>query len=210
MLLINALVDPEAVDDLDVRVALRNQLYQAGLTHILNKMEELNSELLHRKIDEFRELEEHDAALIYGDMVLNDVLDPPEILDNILTAITGTEAYDLLRSILQHLMLVPDDAEIRYIYTLLLYSRSNVYFLQGPIATVFLNQLSARSFSNKLVCLTNRMVLMASQWMLLFQSLLKKMNLTRLWKMLVNICKPLRVLRRSRLKVQVSKQIYFW
>ena len=114
MLLINALVDSEVVHDLDVRVALRNQLYQAGLTHILNKMDELNSELLHRKIDEFREFEEHDAALIYGDMVLNDVLDPPEILDNILTTVTGTEAYDLLRSILQHLVLVPDDAEIRY------------------------------------------------------------------------------------------------
>lgn len=134
MLLINALVDPEAVDDLDVRVALRNQLYQAGLTHILNKLEELNSELLHRKIDEFRELEEHDAALIYGDMVLNDVLDPPEILDNILTAITGTEAYDLLRSILQHLMLLPDDAEIRYIYTTFIYIQDLMFtFYKVPL-----------------------------------------------------------------------------
>ncbi|KAI8139173.1 formin homology 2 domain-containing protein [Fennellomyces sp. T-0311] len=113
MLLINALVDSEAVDDLDVRVALRNQLYQANLTRILGKLAPLDSELLQRKMDEFRELEEHDAALIYGDMVLNDVLDPPEILDNILSTVTGTESYDLVRSIMQHLMLVAGDENHR-------------------------------------------------------------------------------------------------
>lgn len=113
MLLINALVDPDAVEDLDIRVALRNQLYQAGLTRILDKMEPLPSELLRRKMEEFKDLEEHDAALIYGDMVLNDVIDPPEILDNILASVVGTEAYESLRSILQHLMLVQGETATR-------------------------------------------------------------------------------------------------
>lgn len=111
MLLINALVDPEAAEDLDVRVALRNQLYQAGLSRVLEKLAPLDSELLHSKMDEFRELEEHDAALIYGDMVLNDILDPPEILDNILSSVTGTECYDILRNILQHIMFIHGDLD---------------------------------------------------------------------------------------------------
>lgn len=107
------MVDPEIVEDLDVRVALRNQLYQAGLTRIFDKMIPLQNDLLHRKMDEFQEVEENDAALIYGDMMLNETMDPPEILNNILGAITGTEAYDSLRSILQHIMLIQGDNEAR-------------------------------------------------------------------------------------------------
>ena len=127
MLLINALVDPEVVDDLDIRVALRNQLYHADLTRILGKLSPLDNEILLRKMDEFREQEEHDAALIYGDMVLNDVLDPPEILDNILSSVTGTESYDLLRSILQNLMFVPGDEEQRFVVFLLRVWINKVY-----------------------------------------------------------------------------------
>lgn len=105
------MVDPEVVEDLDARVALRNQLYQAGLTRIFDKMIPLQNDLLHRKMDEFQEVEENDAALIYGDMMLNETMDPPEILSNILRMITGTEAYDCLRSILQHIMLIQGDTQ---------------------------------------------------------------------------------------------------
>lgn len=112
MLLINAVVDPDTVQDLDRRMTLRNQLYQGGLERVLNQMTEMNNELLNQKVKEFRQLEEQDNAMVYGASRSN-VGDPAEILGSIVSATNGTRAFDSLRNILHQLSIIQQDLENR-------------------------------------------------------------------------------------------------
>lgn len=113
MLLICAMVDPDTVEDQEVRIALRNQLYQGGLEAILQNLGDLQNELINRKIDEFREMDDRDAHSVYGDMILNSIHEPLGLVEAILPIISGTRAYDFLQSILQNLLLVQYDTETR-------------------------------------------------------------------------------------------------
>ncbi|CAO3596021.1 unnamed protein product [Absidia cylindrospora] len=116
MLLICAMVDPDTVEDQEVRIALRNQLYQGGLGTILQDLGELQNELINRKIAEFHELDDRDTQSVYGDMILNNIHEPLGLVEAILPSIVGTRAYDFLQSILQHLLLIQYDPETRNRY----------------------------------------------------------------------------------------------
>ncbi|ORZ09817.1 formin homology 2 domain-domain-containing protein [Absidia repens] len=116
MLLICAMVDPDTVEDQEVRIALRNQLYQGGLGAILQDLGELHNELINRKIAEFHELDDRDTQSVYGDMILNNIHEPLGLVEAILPSIVGTRAYDFLQSILQHLLLIQYDPETRNRY----------------------------------------------------------------------------------------------
>ncbi|KAI9020716.1 hypothetical protein CLU79DRAFT_755176 [Phycomyces nitens] len=116
MLLVNAILAPDTVEDLDIRIAFRNQLHQSGLSQIIEKMNGLNYEKLNEKVREFRDLEEDDSTAIYGGLVVDYVLDPIDILDKLLATIRGTRSYDSLQNILQHLLLIQCDPEKRNRY----------------------------------------------------------------------------------------------
>ena len=113
LLLMIAIIDPDTIEDREVRITLRNQLYQGGLSQVIDKMKHLNNELINLKLEEFRELEESDAL---AHMVLGDSTEPLEILEKILPSINGTKAYNYLQKILQHLLLVQGDSETRNRY----------------------------------------------------------------------------------------------
>ncbi|KAG0186187.1 hypothetical protein DFQ28_008191 [Apophysomyces sp. BC1034] len=116
ILLVNAIVDPEIIENASVRITLRNQLHQSGLTQILDKMSSFDNELLNRKIYEFKESEELDSASIYGGLVIDTVMDPEDVLEKIVASISGTRAYGYLKSILQHLLMIQCGAEKRNRY----------------------------------------------------------------------------------------------
>jgi hypothetical protein len=113
MLLICAMVDSDTVEEQEVRIALRNQLYQGGLDAILQDLGGLHNELINRKIDEFREMDDRDTHSVYGDMILNSIHEPLGLVEAIVPTINGTRAYDFLQSILQNLLLIQYDTETR-------------------------------------------------------------------------------------------------
>ncbi|KAI8336356.1 hypothetical protein BC941DRAFT_428994 [Chlamydoabsidia padenii] len=116
MLLICAMVDPDTVEDQEVRIAIRNQLYQGGLGAILQDLTGLHNELINRKIEEFREMDDRDTHTVYGDTILNSIHEPLGLVEAILPSIAGTRAYDFLQNILQNLLLIQYDAETRNRY----------------------------------------------------------------------------------------------
>ncbi|KAI8997464.1 hypothetical protein BDB01DRAFT_857818 [Pilobolus umbonatus] len=113
MLLINALVDPDTVEDKETRITLRNQLYQGGLTQILERMCLSEYEPIHAKIEEFREFEEIDRISF---MDIEDSTHPFDLCERIIASIHGTKAYDFFVSILSHLLVIEHEPEIRNRY----------------------------------------------------------------------------------------------
>lgn len=114
LLLILALVDPETIQERETRITLRNQLYEGGLGPIFEKMRLFHNELMNLKLEEFRELEDHDSI---AHMVIGNTQQAPvEILEKILASIHGTRAYDLLLNLLQHLLWIDCDSETRNRY----------------------------------------------------------------------------------------------
>ncbi|KAL0080001.1 armadillo-type protein [Phycomyces blakesleeanus] len=116
MLLVNAILDPDTVEDFDSRMAFRNQLHQSGLSQILVKMNSLNYEKLNEKIFQFKDLEDFDSASLYGGLVVGSVIDPADVLDKVLATIRGTHAYESLQNTLNHLLLIQCDPEKRNRY----------------------------------------------------------------------------------------------
>ncbi|OBZ83397.1 Cytokinesis protein sepA, partial [Choanephora cucurbitarum] len=114
LLLILAVTDPDTIDNRDKRITLRNQLYQAGLSQVIEKMYTLNNELINLKLEEFAELEDSDAI---AHMALREEsTEPEEILETIVASIRGTRAYDYLQRLLQHLLLLQCDPETKNRY----------------------------------------------------------------------------------------------
>lgn len=112
-MLILAIVDTDTIENRDHRITLRNQLYQGGLSQVIDKLKLFNNELINLKLEEFKESEDADAI---AHMVLGDVTEPSEMLEKILASIKGTKAYDHLSSLLQHLLLIQCDSETKNRY----------------------------------------------------------------------------------------------
>ncbi|CEJ02837.1 Putative Proteophosphoglycan ppg4 [Rhizopus microsporus] len=100
LLLINAIVDPDTVQDIEYRMTLRNQLYQGGLAQVLEKLKLFNNELINIKLEEFHESEDNDNI---AHMV-------------VVATINGTKAYDYFQKLLQDLLLIQCDSETRNRY----------------------------------------------------------------------------------------------
>ncbi|KAG1198021.1 hypothetical protein G6F70_006166 [Rhizopus microsporus] len=113
LLLINAIVDPDTVQDIEYRMTLRNQLYQGGLAQVLEKLKLFNNELINIKLEEFHESEDNDNI---AHMVVGDSADPAEIVEKIVATINGTKAYDYFQKLLQDLLLIQCDSETRNRY----------------------------------------------------------------------------------------------
>ncbi|KAG0914538.1 hypothetical protein G6F33_004165 [Rhizopus arrhizus] len=110
MILVNAIIN--VVEDVEIRIHLRNQMTASGLERVLVGMKELSDEHVDRQIREFKSLAENDQdelMEVYDDHVLNDKDDPREVFEYLLSNVEGTRAYDFFLSCLQHLLLINNE-----------------------------------------------------------------------------------------------------
>ncbi|OZJ02756.1 hypothetical protein BZG36_03344 [Bifiguratus adelaidae] len=117
MILVNSIIG--TVDDVELRFNLRNQMNACGLQRILEKMENFNYDLMARQLSAFRNLEDADKEEFmeyYNQKILNDMTDPYDVFQVVLSNVEGTRAYDFFLSALQHMLLIKDEGEpkVRY------------------------------------------------------------------------------------------------
>jgi hypothetical protein len=115
ILLVNAIVSLETVEQLDSRISLRDQLNNSGLHQLLKQMDNFGYELLSRQIDRYQELADADNEDLYGGMIQNASEDPHEILDSLLNTTNEKRAYGFFVNMLQHMTLIPDEEESQYV-----------------------------------------------------------------------------------------------
>ncbi|KAI8145922.1 hypothetical protein BJV82DRAFT_535287 [Fennellomyces sp. T-0311] len=121
MMLVNSLIS--VVEDVEVRVHLRNQMNACGLQAITDKLLEFNNEHLRRHISIYKQMSDndYDAVIeIQNDTILSDMNDPRDVFESILGRVEGTRGYDFLLSALQHLLLINEENEVQVRYYQLL------------------------------------------------------------------------------------------
>ncbi|XP_043487142.1 protein diaphanous isoform X3 [Polistes fuscatus] len=114
--LINSIIN--SAEDLDFRLHLRNEIMRVGLADILEALEKDKSDDLSHHLRIFNEYKEDDYELFvqrfdHVRLELDDVNDCFEVVKNMVME-TSAEPYFL--SILQHLLLIRDDALVRPAY----------------------------------------------------------------------------------------------
>lgn len=112
--MINALLD---VEDYDFRVHLRNEFMRCGMLAVYEKLikEEHLSVDLGRQFTVFKNSLEDDLDELTQkhESIAQDFFDLQECFDMIKASVTDTPAASAFLSILQHLLLIRDDAQIR-------------------------------------------------------------------------------------------------
>lgn len=111
ILLVNAIVSLETVEQLDSRLGLRSQLNNSGLQQSLKQMAHFGYELLTRQIDRYQELADADNEDLYGGIIQSTSQDPHEIFESLLANTDGKRSYSFFLDILQHLTLIPEDED---------------------------------------------------------------------------------------------------
>lgn len=107
MMLVNSLVS--VIEDVEIRVHLRNQLNASGLDSIMQKMLDFNNEQLKRHISIYKQMSENDMEEmmdIYNETILNNMNDPRECFERILDKVEGTRSYNFFLSALQHILMI--------------------------------------------------------------------------------------------------------
>ncbi|CAO3695753.1 unnamed protein product [Rhizopus microsporus] len=117
MMLVNSLVS--VIEDVEIRVHLRNQLNASGLDSIMQKMLDFNNEQLKRHISIYKQMSENDMEEmmdIYNETILNNMNDPRECFERILDKVEGTRSYNFFLSALQHILMIQaqGDTQVRY------------------------------------------------------------------------------------------------
>ncbi|KAJ2039328.1 hypothetical protein H4S03_001764 [Coemansia sp. S3946] len=112
MIFMNAVVG--VPDDIEMRNHFRNQLHAAGLTRILKKLRSgFDSPLIALQINKYDKDAEQDLAdamELYNQQIMQDMTDPEEVFQAILTQIDDDErSQEHFLSILQRLLLLRDD-----------------------------------------------------------------------------------------------------
>ncbi|KAI1302148.1 hypothetical protein EDD11_005716 [Mortierella claussenii] len=118
---INALL--QVVDEIDLRMHLRSQLTTSGLTRILSKMEGLNHDLIDRQLNVFEDeaLNDHEDMIeFYDHQILHDMSDPYDVFHAVLRSVESSRAYDFFLSLLQHMLLIREEGDLRIRYFQLL------------------------------------------------------------------------------------------
>ncbi|KAI0244198.1 hypothetical protein L0F63_007271 [Massospora cicadina] len=117
MILINALI--EIPEELEIRMHIRNQLNLCRLGNILKLMRELGSEFINLQILKFERVAELDMAELiesYNSHILQNMNDPRDVFEALLTSVGDTRAYDYFLSALQHMLLIRYDADLKTRY----------------------------------------------------------------------------------------------
>ncbi|KAL7308771.1 hypothetical protein PS15m_011936 [Mucor circinelloides] len=117
MMLINSLVT--VIEDVEVRVHLRNQMNASGLDSITEKMLDFNNEQLRRHINIYKQMSENDVdeiMEIYNETILTNMNDPRACFERILERVEGTRSYNFFLSALQHMLMIQaqGDIQVRY------------------------------------------------------------------------------------------------
>ncbi|KAF9109877.1 hypothetical protein BGX27_007091 [Mortierella sp. AM989] len=114
---INALL--QVVDDIELRMHLRSQLTTSGLTRIISKMRGLNHDLIDRQLNIFEDEAENDYEDMiecYNHQILNDMSDPYDVFHTLLRSVESSRAYDFFLSLLQHMLLIREEGDLRIRY----------------------------------------------------------------------------------------------
>jgi cytokinesis protein len=111
ILLVNAIVSLETVEQLESRISIRDQLNNSGLQKLLKQMDNFGYELLSRQIDRYQELADADHEDLYGGIIQNTSEDPHEILESLLNTTGGRRSYGFFVDMLQHMTLIPEEEE---------------------------------------------------------------------------------------------------
>ncbi|KAI9243693.1 hypothetical protein BY458DRAFT_530433, partial [Sporodiniella umbellata] len=106
LLLINALLDPDTLKDINSRVTLRKQLYEGGMAQVLDKLKSFKNELITLKLDEFKEMEDCDTAS-------STIPENTTLLEKLQRLICGTKAENYFQKMLQNLLSIQCETEIR-------------------------------------------------------------------------------------------------
>lgn len=118
LFLINMIVDADE-RHLQHRIHLRAQLNGCGVKRILTKMEDFQYEVIDKQVERYRTNEaidyedflEKGNSSIQGsvDGQVQDLNDPVQVTDAIMSRVEGTQAQDYFLSTLQHLLLLRDN-----------------------------------------------------------------------------------------------------
>jgi cytokinesis protein len=115
-MLINSIIT--VVEDVDIRVHIRNQMNACGLQRILDKMSEFNNDQVTRHINNFHQMADNDNEEImemYNEQMINNMSDPRDVFECILSSVEGSRSYDFFLSAIQHLLLIRDGVEDRLV-----------------------------------------------------------------------------------------------
>ncbi|KAF9921658.1 hypothetical protein FBU30_008285 [Linnemannia zychae] len=111
---INALL--QVIDEIELRVHLRSQLTTSGLTRIISKMRDLRHDLIDRQLNIYEDEAENDyedMIEFYNHQVLHDMSDPYDVFHALLRSVESSRAYDFFLSLLQHMLLIREEGEMR-------------------------------------------------------------------------------------------------
>ncbi|KAF9357922.1 hypothetical protein BGX26_002860 [Mortierella sp. AD094] len=114
---INALL--QVVDDIELRIHLRSQLTTSGLTRIISKMRSLNHDLIDRQLNIYEDEAENDyddMVEFYNHQILHDMSDPYDVFHALLRSVESSRAYDFFLSLLQHMLLIREEGDLRIRY----------------------------------------------------------------------------------------------
>ncbi|KAF9416289.1 hypothetical protein BGZ94_010254 [Podila epigama] len=114
---INALL--QVVDDIELRIHLRSQLTTSGLTRIISKMRSLNHDLIDRQLNIYEDEAENDyedMVEFYNHQILHDMSDPYDVFQALLRSVEDSRAYDFFLSLLQHMLLIREEGDLRIRY----------------------------------------------------------------------------------------------
>ncbi|KAF9147778.1 hypothetical protein BG015_010519, partial [Linnemannia schmuckeri] len=114
---INALL--QVVDEIELRVHLRSQLTTSGLTRIISKMRDLKHDLIDRQLNIYEDEAENDyedMIEFYNHQILHDMSDPYDVFHALLRSVESSRAYDFFLSLLQHMLLIREEGDLRIRY----------------------------------------------------------------------------------------------
>lgn len=114
MMLINSLVT--VIEDVEIRVHLRNQMNASGLDQITDKMMDFNNEQLKRHINIYKQMSENDVDEImdiYNETILTNMNDPRACFERILERVEGTRSYNFFLSSLQHMIMIQAEGDVQ-------------------------------------------------------------------------------------------------
>ncbi|KAG0342256.1 hypothetical protein BG000_005983 [Podila horticola] len=114
---VNALL--QVVDDIELRIHLRSQLTTSGLTRIISKMRSLNYDLIDRQLNIYEDEAENDhddMVEFYNHQILHDMSDPYDVFHALLRSVESSRAYDFFLSLLQHMLLIREEGDLRIRY----------------------------------------------------------------------------------------------
>ncbi|KAF9327544.1 hypothetical protein BG006_009173 [Podila minutissima] len=114
---VNALL--QVVDDIELRIHLRSQLTTSGLTRIISKMRGLNHDLIDRQLNIYEDEAENDyddMVEFYNHQILHDMSDPYDVFHALLRSVESSRAYDFFLSLLQHMLLIREEGDLRIRY----------------------------------------------------------------------------------------------